>query len=232
VSGRGRFAIVASPGLIAAVLLLLANDHVLKPAFPGMITGKLSDIAGLFIVGALAVALAPSRSTLMFGGVAAVFILWKSPLSQPLIGAWNTVGPFRIQRVVDWTDLLAMPALFLARTYSRSAFRVVPARITHAAMLAVAALAIMATSINPPPPTWMFRDSADVVRFDQHAKFITPLTFVETVEHLERSGLTVTWWLWRGPAVHSSIHCGINDSPRRALVTRRDTNERRPGKYD
>jgi hypothetical protein len=130
-------------------------------------------------------------------------------------------GPFRVGRVVDWTDLLALPVLWLALVYSRSAFRGVASRITQIAMLAVASVAIMATSKYPGgPPTWIFGDDArTVARFDQHATFTTPLTFIETVEHLERAGLTVTWGLWRLPRVHSSVQCGINDSPRRALVT-------------
>ncbi len=43
---------VAGDGLLhpvplAAIGLLLLNDHVLKAAFPGLVTGKLSDFAGL-----------------------------------------------------------------------------------------------------------------------------------------------------------------------------------------
>ena len=104
-NARPRFAIAASPAFIAAVLLLLANDHLFKAAFPGILTGKLSDVAGLFIAGALAMAVAPSRPVLSLGGLTAIFVLWKSPLSQPLIDGWNTAGPFTIARVVDWTDL-------------------------------------------------------------------------------------------------------------------------------
>lgn len=35
------------PVAIAAVAVLIANDHVLKDWWPGMVTGKLSDVAGL-----------------------------------------------------------------------------------------------------------------------------------------------------------------------------------------
>jgi hypothetical protein len=35
------------PVVIAAVAVLIANDHVLKDRWPGMVTGKLSDVAGL-----------------------------------------------------------------------------------------------------------------------------------------------------------------------------------------
>lgn len=36
------------PSVLVAVALLLVNDHVLKAAAPGWITGKLSDVAGLY----------------------------------------------------------------------------------------------------------------------------------------------------------------------------------------
>jgi hypothetical protein len=35
------------PGALVAILVLVLNDHVLKQAFPGVVTGKLSDVAGL-----------------------------------------------------------------------------------------------------------------------------------------------------------------------------------------
>lgn len=36
------------PLTVLAVLLLFVNDHVLKHAWPGFVTGKLSDVAGVF----------------------------------------------------------------------------------------------------------------------------------------------------------------------------------------
>jgi hypothetical protein len=35
------------PVVITAVAVLIANDHVLKDRWPGIVTGKLSDVAGL-----------------------------------------------------------------------------------------------------------------------------------------------------------------------------------------
>src|SRR5438046_3051622 len=39
---------LARPISLAAIALLLLNDHVLKPLWPSFITGKLSDFAGLY----------------------------------------------------------------------------------------------------------------------------------------------------------------------------------------
>ena len=37
------------PLSVAALVLLALNDHVLKQAWPGFVTGKLSDVAGLVV---------------------------------------------------------------------------------------------------------------------------------------------------------------------------------------
>lgn len=37
------------PAAVSALALLLVNDHVLKGAWPGPLTGKLSDVAGLVL---------------------------------------------------------------------------------------------------------------------------------------------------------------------------------------
>jgi hypothetical protein len=40
--------LLAQPLPLACVALLVLNDHLLKHVFPGLVTGKLSDFAGLF----------------------------------------------------------------------------------------------------------------------------------------------------------------------------------------
>ena len=50
-------ALLLHPVSIVAVAVLLVNDHVLKGAFPGPITGKLSDAAGLVLAPLVGVAL-------------------------------------------------------------------------------------------------------------------------------------------------------------------------------
>ena len=44
------------PLAITAVALLFLNDHVLKPMLPGLLTGKLSDVAGLLVAPLVVVA--------------------------------------------------------------------------------------------------------------------------------------------------------------------------------
>ena len=50
---------LAHPLAVGSLVLLALNDHVLKQAWPGWVTGKLSDLAGLVVAPlVLAVALA------------------------------------------------------------------------------------------------------------------------------------------------------------------------------
>lgn len=70
---------------VTSLALLLLNDLILKSEMPGLITGKLSDFAGIAVVGMLAAGLRVARPTLALGLVAAAFAWWKSPASQPFI---------------------------------------------------------------------------------------------------------------------------------------------------
>jgi hypothetical protein len=67
------------PVFAGAVALLLVNDHLLKSAFPGLISGKLSDVAGLVFFPMLMVA--------TWEVLAGVMRRWRGPRSLPLIVA-------------------------------------------------------------------------------------------------------------------------------------------------
>lgn len=55
---RVRGELVLHPAALASLAVLVLNDHVLKAAAPGWVTGKLSDVAGLAFLPFLLVALA------------------------------------------------------------------------------------------------------------------------------------------------------------------------------
>lgn len=90
------------------LLLLLANDHLFKPHFHNAITGKLSDVAGLFIVPLFLRFLFPLPPAILCWATALAFVFWKSPLADGFIAAWNDLAPFTIQRIQDPTDLIAL----------------------------------------------------------------------------------------------------------------------------
>ncbi len=104
---------LARPAVVLALATLIANDHVFKQQFPGWITGKLSDAAGLLVLGALLAWLLPRRVPAALAAACVAFALWKSELSSPLIAAWNQLGILPVGRTVDLTDLLALPCLAL-----------------------------------------------------------------------------------------------------------------------
>lgn len=109
--------LLTSPLFLAGLALLLANDLLLKSLFHNALTGKLSDFAGLFVFPFFWAALAPRRRRAVYAVTALGFVFWKSPLSQPLIDAWNALGLMRIERAADATDLLALSVLPLSEAY-------------------------------------------------------------------------------------------------------------------
>src|SRR5687767_12493968 len=104
---RTALHLLLTPAFLCALLLLLLNDHVLKPAFGGVVTGKLSDFAGLFAFTLFFVSLLPKRSSVIALSVTLLFVYWKSPLSEVMITTWNTMGIFAVGRVVDYGDLVS-----------------------------------------------------------------------------------------------------------------------------
>ena len=106
------------PVWLGALGMLVLNDHILKALSLGALTGKLSDIAGLFLAPALLATLCMASSRRVFWGgailVGAVFsainlspqlaLLWDAAMSSMLLPFHTTPDP---------TDLLMLPALAL-----------------------------------------------------------------------------------------------------------------------
>lgn len=111
------------PGTLGAVLVLLFNDHVGKRAWPGAVTGKVSDLAWM-LVSPVVLALVSTPLLRLRGdwpaivglsGTAVMFAVAKSgPSGGELASAvWSWSGvPSRIQG--DRSDLVALPALGIA----------------------------------------------------------------------------------------------------------------------
>lgn len=151
--------VIGRPLPIAAVALLALNDHVLKRAWPGASTGKISDVAGLFFfplliasLARLVVPRAPVRAVAMGSSLAtaAVFAAIKVvPIANAI--ANRVLGP----TVLDPTDLFALPACALAAWYALRHDRPATRRpLSGLDRLAIAAagLASMATSPIRRPP--------------------------------------------------------------------------------
>ncbi len=140
-----RYGWLCHPATLAAVIVLLVNDHLLKALWPGFLTGKLSDVAGLVVAPPLVALLflrrADLAATLLTG---ALFTLVKTTQTGAELASqvWTLVaGPSRV--LADPTDLLALPALALA-WWIRSA-PTPPTRLRVLAGVPLAVLAVTAT---------------------------------------------------------------------------------------
>jgi hypothetical protein len=133
--------LLVRPLAVVALMVLVVNDHVLKPRGPGLLTGKLSDIAGLVFLPLLVISLyelvrAAMRKPWQLGdpwlvaiaaGVAIGFAATKlsTPVAAtygdvlgwlrwPLIGHWRQVAISQ-----DPTDVLCTPCAIVAWIESR-----------------------------------------------------------------------------------------------------------------
>ena len=108
------------PAWWVALAVLVVNDHALKGSgrVPAIVTGKLSDVAGLFLAPALFATLVGARGRRSVIGchVAVALVFAALELSAGLAAAWDValvaLGlPF--QTWADPTDLLALPFVAL-----------------------------------------------------------------------------------------------------------------------
>ncbi|MFN0252305.1 MAG: hypothetical protein ACKV2T_35850 [Kofleriaceae bacterium] len=132
--------LMLSPVMLLAIALLIINDQFLKQAMPGVLTGKLSDVAGLIFFPILLVAalehikVRTSHRTVAFAAIA-TGVVFASIKTLPFAGDVYRVGlaalqwPFRallavvagdavpglhrVQLTQDPTDLIALPALLV-----------------------------------------------------------------------------------------------------------------------
>lgn len=142
-SGLPSSRLLLHPLPLLAVALLVVNDHVLKPRWPGALTGKLSDAAGmvyfpLFLHALLAPAgrlLGLTERRVLLGCVLATGLVFAAIKTLPAATEVYRVSlgalqwPFRalvsalargplpsvapVSAVTDPTDLLALPLLLL-----------------------------------------------------------------------------------------------------------------------
>lgn len=159
------------PVSLAAIALLIVNDFVLKAAWPGVVTGKLSDFAGLVFF-PLLLAIPLGRVVRSRTATIAIAIgitgTWFAAMKVSSFAAAATESLVEIVLsastiIVDPTDLLALVSLVVAyvlyqraATDTRGAHRLRTAsavrpsrRFVVISVIAVAALASIATSIPP-----------------------------------------------------------------------------------
>jgi hypothetical protein len=137
---------ILSPVALCAIALLVLNDHVLKAAAPGFVTGKLSDVAGLVFFplllagaaeqfglrrGVRAIALAALATGVVFAAVklwapagdlyrvGLAVLQWPFRAAAALVAGDALPALGRVHLTADPTDVLALPALIIPMLVAR-----------------------------------------------------------------------------------------------------------------
>ncbi len=113
---NSRTDLLSRPLFIFAISLLLLNDFYLKNEFSNVFTGKLSDIAGLFMFPYFISSFKIKWTKSIYLGTTLLFIFWKSPFSQELINWFQSIG-IGFNRVIDYTDLITLIILPFSFSY-------------------------------------------------------------------------------------------------------------------
>jgi cysteine-rich repeat protein len=161
--------VLGHPYFLASLALLVLNDHALKGSglLPGAVTGKLSDVAGMFVAPALLAFVARVKSqrgiVLAHLVVAAVFTTLElsetaTAFARSIVGL---VG-LRWHATSDWTDLLTLaflvPSAWLVLNVARATQRTRPRELFVAAAAALAC----AASSDPGPGVWQPTNDNDL----------------------------------------------------------------------
>lgn len=110
--------LLAHPVPLAAIAVLVVNDHWAKVACPGLVTGKLSDFAGmvffpLFVVAAVELAIGRawrSRATLVAVTLVCLSVFAAIKLSHAAGDVWATaLGHAQWIVYASWSAILGDP---------------------------------------------------------------------------------------------------------------------------
>lgn len=155
--------LLTHPLWLAALAVLVVNDHLLKGAglLPTALTGKLSDVAGLVVAPALlATLLRLTTQRALFAAHLAIGLVFSAiNLSPAAAGAFESLmalGPLPWHITVDPTDLLTLPALalswrLLTRPRHARAVRLAPRLRRPLTTLALSAGLTASVATSPPP---------------------------------------------------------------------------------
>ncbi|MBD3401932.1 hypothetical protein GF420_03475 [candidate division GN15 bacterium] len=145
------------PVFLVALTLLILNDHLLKALWPSILTGKLSDFAGLFVftvcIACLSRHITRSHHNLIILhlAVASLWIAWKlAPVERIFLPLETLTGLPMPSRVKDASDLLALAILPVSYRYIRARISVEATRSPFVsrrfAVLTVAIVSVIAMS--------------------------------------------------------------------------------------
>jgi hypothetical protein len=116
---KANLSLITRPLFLFGLVLLISNDFYFKYAFPGMVSGKLSDFAGLFIFPYFFSVFFEKRTKIVYVASALYFTFWKLEISQPYIDWLSSLTHLHFYRTVDVTDLIALLILPVSYQYFR-----------------------------------------------------------------------------------------------------------------
>src|SRR6185436_13067763 len=108
-----KLQLLLHPVFILSLACLLLNDLYWKYEYHNWITGKLSDITGLFVLSVFLFAFFPKYRTVSCFSITIFFIWWKTPMSQSLIDSLNNLFSISFAKTVDYSDYCALPVVFI-----------------------------------------------------------------------------------------------------------------------
>lgn len=180
--------LILNPIFLTGLMVLVINDHWLKMRYPGVLTGKLSDFAGVLIFALFLAYVCPRWAKAMPLVTGLWFIFWKSPASTTFIDWYNTWAPIRITRIVDYSDLVALvmllPAGYIIRRTESPSEPFVNRRTVAALLIIPCTLAFMATS---PPKRYLHNNHVDG-DIDINASFTIKMTPEQVLQAMEKEG--------------------------------------------
>lgn len=104
---------------ITSIIILIVNDLFLKDYYSNYLTGKLSDIVGLFSFPYFLSLLFPKNIKLNYIGTAIFFTFWKSELIEPILTLLQNIG-IGVNRTIDYSDLITLIVLPISYSYWNS----------------------------------------------------------------------------------------------------------------
>lgn len=117
IENRFKFGLLTSELFLLGILIVLINDIFLKYAYSNVITGKLSDFAGLFIFPFFVSVFFFKHSFKVYISTAVLFVFWKLKISDGFISFLSDVMNFAFYRTVDISDLIALSILPFSYKY-------------------------------------------------------------------------------------------------------------------
>ena len=136
---------------LVCLSILLINDFYLKAEYHNWLTGKLSDVCGLYVFASFWTAIVPNWKRTIYFTTAVVFVIWKSPYSQGFIDFFSD-HIYVIHRVVDFSDLISLLVLPIGFYYVPN--RALRLKLNPVPIAILTVISFCATSV--PRPTQVF----------------------------------------------------------------------------